>query len=61
MHHMDASKTYEAKARWELYKNDTCCFEQILETAHYKTAFVRVPASISQTIQVKQTRYAEHS
>ena len=28
------------KARWELHKNATCCFEQILEAASYKTAVV---------------------
>ena len=25
MHHMDANKTYEEKARWELHKNANCC------------------------------------
>ena len=30
MHHLDANKTHGEKARWELQKNATCCFEQIL-------------------------------
>ena len=29
------------KARWELYKNATCCFKQILEVATHKAAAVR--------------------
>ena len=31
----------EEKVRWELHKNATGCFEQVLEAAPYKTAVVR--------------------
>ena len=55
MHHLDTNEIHE-KARWELHKNATCCFEQILEAA--QTAIERPP--ISQTIQVKQTRYTRY-
>ena len=33
LHHLDSNR-----ARWVLHKNATCCFEQILEAAPYKTA-----------------------
>ena len=33
---MDGNKT-----RWELYKNTTCCFEQMLEATHHKVAAVQ--------------------
>ena len=38
---MEFNKTNEAKARSELCKDSAFCFEQILEAAHVKTAFVR--------------------
>ena len=38
MHHMNANKTHGEKAKWELYKNVTCCFEQIKKTTPHKTA-----------------------
>ena len=31
MQQLDANKIHEEKARWELHKNATSCFEQILE------------------------------
>ena len=33
-------KCLEKKDRWELHKNATFCFEQILEAAPHKTAAV---------------------
>ena len=33
------------KARWELHKNATCCFEQILEAMSHKTAAARLLTS----------------
>ena len=38
---MDFNEALGEKARWELYKDATCDFEQILEAAHHKTAAVR--------------------
>ena len=32
---------HDEKAKWELHTDATCCFEQILEDAHFKTASVR--------------------
>ena len=37
MHRMDTNKTHGEKATWELHKNDTSYFEQILEATLYKT------------------------
>ena len=37
---MDLNKTLEERARWELYKDAVCWFEQILEGALYKTAAI---------------------
>ena len=31
IHHLDTDKIHEEKAKWELHKNATCCFGQILE------------------------------
>ena len=42
---LDANKTHEEKARWELQKNATYCFEQILEETSHKTATLRPLAS----------------
>ena len=41
MHHMDANKIHGAKAKWELCKNATRYFEQILEVTPHKTTAVR--------------------
>ena len=42
MVHLDANKTQgEQKTRWELYKNTTSYFEQILESTTRKIATVR--------------------
>ena len=35
---LDSNKTFGEKARWEIHKITTCCFEQILEAAPHKTA-----------------------
>ena len=32
MYHMDSKETHREKATWELYKDATYCFEQILES-----------------------------
>ena len=40
MHHVDANKIHEEKARWELRKNATSCFEQILIVKPHKKAAV---------------------
>ena len=40
MHHLDSNKTPGEKDSWKLHKNAVCCFDQILETATYKTAAV---------------------
>ena len=37
-------KYFEKKASWELHKNATCCFEQILETVPHKRVAVWPPA-----------------
>ena len=41
MHYRNANKTPGEKANWELHKNATCCFEQILEATAHKTTFGR--------------------
>ena len=40
MHHMDANIMLGEKARWKLHKSVTCCFEQNLQAAIYKTTNV---------------------
>ena len=45
VHHIDANKTHWEKANWELHKNATCYFEQILEAIPCKTEAVRSPIS----------------
>ena len=40
-HHIDANKTHEEKAKWELHENATSYFGQILEAASYKTTTIR--------------------
>ena len=37
MHYMDANKTNWEKARWELRKNVTSFFEQILQATPHET------------------------
>ena len=37
MYDLDANETHGEKARWELHKNDTCDFEQILKASPHKT------------------------
>ena len=41
MQDQDSNEKHKEKSRWELYKNATYWFKQILETASYKTATVR--------------------
>ena len=41
MHHMDANLTQGEKATWELLKNASYCFEQMLEATPHKTAAVQ--------------------
>ena len=53
MHDVNANGTHEEKARWELHKRYTYCFEQTFETAPEKTAAVWPLPPISQTIKVK--------
>ena len=44
-HHLDSNKKHGEKARWELYKNTMCYFDQILEAAVFKTAVVQAHTS----------------
>ena len=39
-HNLDSNKTNREKAKWELYQDAACCFEQILEAASHITATV---------------------
>ena len=36
---------HEQKARWELHKNATRCYKQIMEATSHKTTYVRPPTS----------------
>ena len=36
LHHVDFDEVLVEKAKWELLKNATCCFEQILKVAFDK-------------------------
>ena len=38
---MDSNETLREEAIWELHKNTTSCFENILKAALYKTVTVR--------------------
>ena len=49
----------EEKVRWELHKNDACCFEQILESAPYKTPVVR-PFTSHLANYRRWIKHAEH-
>ena len=42
---VDANENNGEKARWDLYKNVTCCFEQMLEATTNKIAVVRLHIS----------------
>ena len=44
-HHLDSNETHGQKTKWELQKNTTCCFEQILEATPYKTGTAWLLAS----------------
>ena len=41
IYHMDVNKMHKEKARWELNKNATFCFEQVLEATPHKTATIQ--------------------
>ena len=57
---VSSTDTLPREDRWELQKNATGCFEQILDAAPHETIVVSPLTLISQTIQVKRTRYARH-
>ena len=40
LHHLNFNEMLKEKARQELHKDAACCFKQILETTHCKTAIV---------------------
>ena len=42
MHHLETNKKHREKAKWKLFKNAVCCFDQILETTFCKTAAVQL-------------------
>ena len=42
LHQLDSNEMLEEKAKWELHKDDTYCFEQILES--YKTTVTYLPS-----------------
>ena len=48
------------KFTWELHKDAWCCFQQILETAPYKTAAVLPLTAHLTNIQVRQTWRTGH-
>ena len=60
INHMKTNKTYGKRTRWELHKNATCCFQQILEATPHKTAAVQPFNSYFKTIQVRWTSHAGH-
>ena len=39
---MEVNESFGEKARWEIYKDTACCFEQNLEAASYKPFAVRL-------------------
>ena len=45
MHHLDANKTAEEKARRQLHKNVACNIEQVLAATPHKAPTIRPPAS----------------
>ena len=60
MHYMDSNKIAGEEARRQLHKNAASNIEQVLAATPHKTPTVRPPASITKTIQVRQTRHAGH-
>ena len=54
MRHLYSNETLREKARWGLYKNSTCWFQQIPEATPNKTAAVR-PLSSHLTNYLNQT------
>ena len=53
-----SAKRLKKKTRWDLRKNATCCFKQIMEAAHHKTAAVWPPNPILKTIRGRWTTHA---
>ena len=41
LHHLDSNEIHGEKTNSKLHKDTSCCFEQILEAASYKTAAVQ--------------------
>ena len=57
MHHLGTYKIHREKAKWELYKNVTSDFEQILEVTLHKTTIVQ-PLKHHFKNHPRQTRHA---
>ena len=45
MHYLDANKTAEEEARWQLHKNVASNIEQVLAATPHKVSTLRPPAS----------------
>ena len=60
MHHLDANKTAGEEARRQLHENVASNIEQVLAVTPHKAPTIRPPAPITKTIQIRQTRHAEH-
>ena len=55
---MDSNETLGEKVRWELYKDATQCFEQILVAAPYKTVAV-LPLTFHHKNRPRRTEHVE--
>ena len=55
-----SEETFGEKGKYKLRKNTVCCFEQILEATHYKSATVRPLNShlINHPSKIIKTRWA---
>ena len=58
LHHLDTNEMFEA--RWELYKDADCCFEQILKQHLTKRQLYGHLSPITQIIQVRWEKHAGH-
>ena len=58
-HNLDSNEMLGEKARLEVHKDAASCFEQILEASSYKKQLYVHLTPISQTIHVRQARYAK--
>ena len=54
------AKNIEQKARWEVHKNAMCYDEKFMKATPHETAAVWPLTPISQTIQIRKIRNAEH-